>query len=54
MNTESIYTQLDFIQNFTGIATKQSMIGYLYTTVEGCLKFIMQAQSKKDLAKNEN
>ena len=54
MNTESIYTQLDFIQNFTGIATKQSMIGYLYTTVEGCLKFIMQAQSKKDLSKNEN
>ena len=54
MNTESIYTQLDFIQYFTGIASKQSMIGYFYTTVEGCLKYIMQAESKKDLAKNEN
>ena len=54
MNTKSIYTQLDFIQYFTGIASIQSMIGYFYTTVEGCLKYIMQAESKKDLAKNEN
>ena len=54
MDTKSIYTQLDFIQYFTGIASKQSMIGYFYTTVEGCLKYIMQAESKKDLAKNEN
>ena len=54
MDTKSIYTQLDFIQYFTGIASKQSMIGYFYTTVEGCLKYIMQVESKKDLAKNEN
>ena len=54
MNTESIYTQLDFIQYFTGTVTKQSMIGYFYTTFEGCLKFLMSIEKKEDFTKNIN
>ena len=52
MNTDTIYTQLDFIQNFIGIASKQSMVGYFFTTVDGCIKFIMSVKSKADLAYN--
>ena len=52
MNTDKIYTQLDFIQNFIGIASKQSMVGYFFTTVDGCIKFIMSVKSKEDLAYN--
>ena len=26
------------------------MIGYYYTTIEGCLNFIMSAKTKEDLA----
>lgn len=52
MNTDTIYTQLDFIQNFIGIASKQSMVGYFFTTVDGCIKFIMSVKSKADLALN--
>ena len=54
MKTESIYTQLDYIQYFTGTATKQSMVGYFYTTVEGCIKYLMSIEKKEDLAKNDN
>ena len=54
MNLPSIYTQLDFINNFTGVATKQSMIGYYYTTVEGCLNFIMNISKKDDFICKEN
>ena len=54
MNTESIFTQLDYIQYFTGTATKQSMVGYFYTTVEGCIKYLMSIEKKEDLAKNDN
>ena len=54
MKTESIYTQLDYIQYFTGTATKQSMVGYFYTTVEGCIKYLMSIEKKEDLAKNGN
>ena len=54
MNLSSIYTQLDFIKYFTGIATKQSMIGYYYTTVEGCLNFIMSVKKKEDFITEEN
>ena len=54
MQLSSIYTQLDFIKNFTGVATKQSMIGYYYTTVEGCLSFIMNVSKKDDFISKEN
>ena len=54
MNVESIFTHLDYIQHFTGNISKQSIIGYFYTTVEGCIKFIMDAEKKEDLRKNVN
>ena len=54
MDLYSIYTQLDFIKHFTGSITKQSIIGYYYTTIEGCLAFIMSAKTKEDLTKNLN
>ena len=53
MNLDSIYTQLDFIKYFTGDISKQSMVGYYYTTVEGCLKFIMGVDKKEDFCKKE-
>ena len=43
-----------FINNFTGVATKQSMIGYYSTTVEGCLNFIMNISKKDDFICKEN
>ena len=49
LDLPSIFTQLDFIQNFTGSVSKQSMIGYYFTTVGGSLEFIMGANEKKDL-----
>ena len=54
MNTESIYTHLDFIQHFTGTITKRSLTGYFYTTVDGCLKYIMNAKTKEDLSRNDS
>ena len=51
MDLPSIYTELDFIKYFTGSTTKQSMIGYYYTTIEGCLTFIMNTKTKKDFKK---
>ena len=50
MNTDTIFTQLDYIQNFIGLASKQSLVGYFYTTVEGCIKFLISAKSKENLA----
>jgi len=54
MNIGSIYTQLDFIQYFTGIITRQSMIGYFYTTYKECLKFLMSIEKKEDFTKDSN
>ena len=54
MNLSSIYTQLDFINFFTGEKTKKSMIGYYYTTFDGCISFIMTANRKQDLLNNDN
>ena len=51
MDLPSIYTELDFINYFTGSITKQSMIGYYYTTIEGCLNFIMSSKCKEDFIK---
>ena len=49
MNTGTIYTQLDYIQNFIGTASKQSMFGYFYNYVDECIKFLISTKSKKDL-----
>ena len=52
MDTEIIYTHLDFIKYFTGTITKQSIIGYFCITVESSLEYIMSVNNKEDLAKN--
>ena len=49
LDLPSLYTQLDFIENFTGSITKQSMIGYYFTSVVGSLEFIMSSDKKEDL-----
>jgi hypothetical protein len=49
----NIFTELDFIQYFTTIISKQSMVGYYYTTVNGCLNFILKVNNKESLVKNE-
>ena len=54
MDLSSIYTQLDFINFFTGEKTKKSIIGYYYTTFDGCISFIMAANIKQDLVNNDN
>ena len=52
MDLSSIFTQLDFIDNFTTPITKQSMIGYYYTTISTCINFILEVKTKEDLGIN--
>ena len=47
MDISSILTQLDFIKYFTTLITKQSIIGYYYTTVDGCIQFILDTKNKE-------
>ena len=54
MKESNIFTELDFILYFTTIISKQSMVGYYYTTVNGCLNFIMNVNNKESLVKSEN
>ena len=49
LDLPSLYTQLDFIENFTGSITKKSMTGYYFTFVVGSLEFIMSSETKEDL-----
>jgi len=49
----NIYTELDFVQYFTTIISKQSMVGYYYTTVTGCLNFISKVENKESFVKSE-
>ena len=49
LDLPSLYTQLDFIENFTGSITKKSMIGYYFTLLVGSLEFIMSSETKEDL-----
>ena len=51
MNLPSIFTELDFIQHFTTDISKESMVGYYYTTLRGCLDFIMKAETKESFVK---
>ena len=51
MNLPSIFTELDFIQHFTADISKKSMVGYYYTTLRGCLDFIMKAETKESFVK---
>ena len=48
-----LFVQLDFIKYFTTNQTKQSMIGYYYTALEGCLNFILSLEDKSSLLRDK-
>ena len=52
MKEYNIFTELDFIDNFITSASKQSMVGYYYTTVIGCINYILKVNNKDSLGKN--
>ena len=52
MKEYNIFTELDFIDNFITSASKQSMVGYYYTTVIGCINYILKVNNKESLGKN--
>ena len=52
LNMHSLFVHLDFIRYFTTQISKQSMIGYYFTAVEGCLNYILKAEDKKAFLKN--
>ena len=42
-----IVIHLEFIKHFTTSVTKQSIYGYYYSTIEGCLRYLQQTEIKK-------
>jgi hypothetical protein len=48
----SLFIHLDFIKYFTTPTSKQSMIGYYFTALEGCLNFILNMKDKNSILKN--
>ena len=52
LKMQSLFVHLDFIRYFTTPISKQSMIGYYFTAVEGCLNYILKAEDKKAFLKN--
>ena len=48
-----LFVQLDFIKYFTTNQTKQSMIGYYYTALEGCLNFILSLENKSSFLRDK-
>ena len=50
----SLFIHSDFIKYFTTPMTKSAMIGYYYTTLQGCLEFILNCKSKSDFLKDGN
>ena len=52
LKMHSLFVHLDFIRYFTTQISKQSMIGYYFTAVEGCLNYILKAEDKKAFLKN--
>ena len=52
LKSPSLFVHLDFIKYFTTPISKQSMIGYYFTALEGCLNFILNIKDKNSLTKN--
>ena len=48
-----IFIQMDFIKYFTTSATKNSIIGYYFTAVEGCLDYILDAKDKSSFSRKK-
>ena len=53
LNMPYIFIQMDFIKYFTTSATKNSIIGYYFTAVEGCLDYILEAKDKNSFARKK-
>ena len=53
LNMPYIFIQMDYIKFFTTSATKNSIIGYYFTAVEGCLDYILDAKDKKSFARKK-
>ena len=54
LNLDTIYTELDFIKYFTRDIDKNSILGFYYSTFEGCLNFIMSINKKEDFLGDNN
>ena len=50
----SLFIHSDFMKYFTTPMTQSAMIGYYYTTLKGCLDFILNCESKSDFLKDGN
>ena len=50
-NMPLLFVHADFIKYFTSPTTKSTMIGYYYTTLQGCLDFLLEIKDKGDFTK---
>ena len=48
---DSLFVHADFIKYFTSPTTKSTMIGYYYTTLQGCLDFLLEVKNKSEFTK---
>ena len=46
-----LFVHADFIKYFTSPTTKSTMIGYYYTTLQGCLDFLLEINNKTEFTK---
>ena len=46
-----LFVHGDFIKYFTSPTTKSTMIGYYYTTLQGCLDFLLEVKDKGEFTK---
>jgi hypothetical protein len=53
-NMPLLFVHADFIKYFTSPTTKSTMIGYYYTTLQGCLDFLLEIKEKGDFTKESN
>ena len=53
-NMPLLFVHADFIKYFTSPTTKSTMIGYYYTTLQGCLDFLLEINDKGDFTKESN
>ena len=50
-NMTSLFVHADFIKYFTSPTTKSTMIGYYFTTLQGCLDFLLQIKNKQEFTR---
>ena len=50
-NMPTLFVHADFIKYFTSPTTKSTMIGYYYTTLQGCLDFLLQIKNKQEFTR---